>query len=66
VAHPLATILIVDDLPENLTVLGGLLLPLYRVKVANSGVTGYPPLPARILAFRGLCDKIRLMCKDMP
>jgi hypothetical protein len=25
-----------------------------------------PPLPARILAFRGLCDKIRLMCKDMP
>jgi hypothetical protein len=29
-------------------------------------VTGYPPLPARILAFRGLCDKIRLMCKDMP
>ena len=36
-AHSPATILIVDDLPENLTVLGGLLLPLYRVKVANSG-----------------------------
>jgi len=33
--HP--TILIVDDLPENLTVLGELLQPTYRVRAANSG-----------------------------
>jgi putative two-component system response regulator len=32
-----ATILIVDDAPQNLTVLGELLQPLYRVRVANSG-----------------------------
>ncbi|MBI5329374.1 MAG: two-component system response regulator [Betaproteobacteria bacterium] len=32
------TILVVDDTPENLTVLGGLLQPTYRVRVANSGV----------------------------
>lgn len=32
------TILIVDDVPENLTVLGELLQPYYRVRVANSGV----------------------------
>jgi len=31
------TILIVDDTPENLTLLGELLLPLYRVRAANSG-----------------------------
>ena len=31
------TILIVDDTPQNLTVLGELLKPLYRVRVANSG-----------------------------
>ncbi|MBS0348893.1 MAG: two-component system response regulator [Proteobacteria bacterium] len=33
-----ATILIVDDLPENLEVLGELLQPLYRVRGAQSGV----------------------------
>ncbi|HEX8986736.1 MAG TPA: EAL domain-containing protein [Rhodocyclaceae bacterium] len=32
-----ATILIVDDGPENLAVLGELLRPAYRVRVANSG-----------------------------
>ncbi len=32
------TILIVDDGPENLAVLGGLLQPAYRVRVANSGL----------------------------
>ncbi len=32
-----ATILIVDDTPENLTVLGELLQPAYRVRAANSG-----------------------------
>lgn len=31
------TILIVDDVPENLTVLGELLQPYYKVRVANSG-----------------------------
>ncbi|WP_366929830.1 hypothetical protein [uncultured Thiodictyon sp.] len=31
------TILIVDDTPQNLTLLGELLLPLYRVRAANSG-----------------------------
>ncbi len=30
-------VLIVDDSPQNLTVLGELLQPLYRVRVANSG-----------------------------
>ncbi len=32
-----ATILIVDDAPENLVVLGELLRPLYRVLAATSG-----------------------------
>jgi putative two-component system response regulator len=32
-----ATILIVDDTPENLSVLGELLQPSYRVRAANSG-----------------------------
>ena len=36
VAMP-ATILIVDDTPENLSVLGELLQPAYRVRAANSG-----------------------------
>lgn len=31
------TILIVDDTPQNLTLLGELLMPLYRVRAANSG-----------------------------
>ena len=31
------TVLIVDDTPQNLTVLGELLQPQYRVRVANSG-----------------------------
>jgi putative two-component system response regulator len=32
-----STVLVVDDTPENLTVLGELLQPKYRVRVANSG-----------------------------
>lgn len=32
------TILIVDDAPENLTVLSGLLQPYYQVRAANSGL----------------------------
>jgi putative two-component system response regulator len=34
---PNRTILIVDDCPENLTVLGELLCPLYKVRAATSG-----------------------------
>lgn len=34
---PLKTILIVDDSPENLTVLSELLQPIYRVRAATSG-----------------------------
>ncbi len=43
------TILVVDDTPENLAILGGLLQPHYRVKVASSGTraiavaTALPP-----------------------
>ncbi|WP_041794827.1 response regulator [Pararhodospirillum photometricum] len=32
-----STVLVVDDAPQNLTVLGELLNPYYRVRVANSG-----------------------------
>ena len=32
-----ATVLVVDDTPENLEVIGGLLQPYYRVRVASSG-----------------------------
>ncbi len=35
--NPAPTILIVDDTPQNLTVLGELLRLLYRVRAANSG-----------------------------
>jgi putative two-component system response regulator len=34
---PTATVLIVDDLPDNLAVLGEILLPEYRVLVASNG-----------------------------
>lgn len=48
------TILVVDDTPENLLVLGELLQPFYRVKVASSGVQALrvassDPLPDLIL-----------------
>lgn len=48
------TILIVDDTPQNLIVLGELLEPVYRVRVANSGekalrVAGSKPRPDLIL-----------------
>ena len=36
-AAPQPTILIVDDTPENLSILGELLQPAYRVRAANSG-----------------------------
>ncbi|RTL27390.1 MAG: response regulator, partial [Rhodocyclaceae bacterium] len=49
-----ATVLIVDDLPENLEVLGELLQPLYRVRGAHSGaralaVARSHPVPDLIL-----------------
>ncbi|NMF86910.1 response regulator [Aromatoleum petrolei] len=48
------TVLIVDDTPQNLTVLGELLQPLYRVRAANSGeralrVAATEPKPDLIL-----------------
>ncbi len=48
------TILIVDDTPDNLTVLGELLKPHYHVRVASSGAralaaVGTAPRPALIL-----------------
>jgi len=51
---PRATILIVDDTPENLRVLGELLRDRYNVRVANSGeralqVVASPPRPDLIL-----------------
>lgn len=35
--HARATILVVDDVPDNLEVIGGLLQPQYAVRVASSG-----------------------------
>ncbi len=51
---PTRTVLIVDDTPQNLTVLGELLQPLYRVRAANSGeralrAAGTAPRPDLIL-----------------
>ena len=48
------TILIVDDTPQNLTILGELLQPSYRVRAANSGeralrAAGLQPRPDLIL-----------------
>lgn len=34
---PIKTVLIVDDTPENITILGGILAPAFNVRVANSG-----------------------------
>ena len=50
----LPTILVVDDRPENLAVVGGFLRPDYQVRVANSGqralqMAGIEPLPDLIL-----------------
>ena len=49
-----ATVLIIDDEPDNLDVIGGLLKLHYHVKVATSGERGLraartPPLPDVIL-----------------
>ncbi len=49
-----STILVVDDVPENIEVLGELLQPQYRVRAAQSGVRALqvartPPIPDLIL-----------------
>lgn len=36
-SNPIDTILVVDDQPENLAILGDLLEPYYRIRVADSG-----------------------------
>lgn len=51
---PRRTVLIVDDTPENLRVLGEILMPHYRVRVANSGeralaVAASDPRPELVL-----------------
>jgi len=53
-AAPRPVVLLVDDTPENLSVLGELLQPFYRVRVANSGtralsVVASDPRPDLIL-----------------
>jgi putative two-component system response regulator len=50
-----ATILVVDDSPENLLILGDLLQPTYRVRAANSG-----PRALRIAASEPMPDLILL------
>lgn len=52
--HARPTLLIVDDTPQNLRILGELLQPFYRVRVANSGERALraavtQPLPELIL-----------------
>ena len=37
------TILVVDDTPDNLSLMAGLLKDAYRVKLANSGEKHWPP-----------------------
>ncbi|HQU06939.1 MAG: two-component system response regulator [Ferrovum sp. 21-44-67] len=48
------TLLIVDDTPDNITVLGALLCPFYHIKIANNGSKALklainPPVPDLIL-----------------
>ena len=44
----MSTILVVDDTPDNLTLMSGLLKDLYRVKVANGGERGGTQAWARV------------------
>ena len=51
---PMKTVLIVDDTPQNLTVLGQLLQPIYRIRAANTGeralrAMGVEPRPDIVL-----------------
>ncbi|WP_085314333.1 HD-GYP domain-containing protein [Derxia lacustris] len=56
-SHVGATLLVVDDNPDNIAVLGAMLQPLYRVRVATSGARALevaltPPEPELILLDR--------------
>ena len=53
---PQKTLLLVDDTPENLTVLGEILMPHYRVRVTSSG--------ARALAATPITQ--RVCCASTP
>jgi len=57
-----STVLVVDDSPENLELMGGLLGDLYRVKVANSGARALKILEGDILPDLILLD---VMMPDM-
>ncbi len=47
---PQKTILIVDDTPDNLAVLGELLMPYYKVRIANSGARALASAIIELLA----------------
>ena len=51
-----STVLVVDDSPENLELMGGLLGDLYRVKVANSGSCALKILEGELLPDLILLD----------
>ena len=57
-----STVLVVDDSPENLDLMGGLLGDLYRVKVANSGSRALKILESGVLPDLILLD---VMMPDM-
>jgi putative two-component system response regulator len=57
-----STVLVVDDSPENLELMGGLLGDLYRVKVANSGSRALKILEGDLLPDLILLD---VMMPDM-
>lgn len=57
-----STVLVVDDSPENLELMGGLLSDLYRVKVANSGSRALKILEGAVLPDLILLD---VMMPDM-
>mgnify|MGYP000656204760 CR=1 FL=1 len=48
VEKPIATVLVVDDTPDNLSLMGGLLRDHYHVKVANQGENLLAPLRAAV------------------
>ena len=57
-----STVLVVDDSPENLELMGGLLGDLYRIKVANSGARALKILESEVLPDLILLD---VMMPDM-
>lgn len=59
---PMQTILVVDDVPENILVVGSLLRPFYHVRVANSGAHA---LRAAVIAPRPDLILLDVMMPDM-